>query len=375
MQPTDTSGLLRQYADNESDEAFGALVAQHVDLVYSVAMRHASNPALAEEITQAVFIILAKKARQLRHEKALSSWLFQTTRLTANNFLRSEIRRLRREREAYMQSSLQESGTDIWQRIAPMLDPAVAWLGEKDRRAIILRYYEGKDLRQVGAALGVSDDAAEKRVVRALEKLRRFFSKHGVQATTAAVGAVIAANSVQAAPVALAPAVAAVAVGHGAVISTFSLDLINGTLKAMKLAKAKAAIMLSSAAVLCVTGGIIVVLAQNTPAENQSKAVGSNSVDGSTTTGRHVHASGDVTLGIQVQGDTVTVRLGEPHLDATGNLTVDHILTIEQERVLVDGKEQAKISSLARSLEVACMKRKLSVMADKKLVLMAKLSR
>src|SRR6185312_1239775 len=137
-----------------SDEAFAALVTKHVNLVYSVAMRSIGNPAAAEEITQAVFIIFAQKAAQLRNDKAISSWLFQTTRLTANNFLRSEMRRQRREQEAYdMQTILNESEPDAWPKIAPLLDSAVAALKEKDRRAILLRFYEGKNLREIGVAL------------------------------------------------------------------------------------------------------------------------------------------------------------------------------------------------------------------------------
>jgi RNA polymerase sigma factor (sigma-70 family) len=112
MQPTDDSALLRQYAENNSDEAFAALVTRHINLVYSVALRQTGNPYHAEEITQAVFIILAKKAASLRHEPALSSWRFQATRLTANNFIRSEVRRHRREEEAYMQSVLDETRTE-----------------------------------------------------------------------------------------------------------------------------------------------------------------------------------------------------------------------------------------------------------------------
>src|SRR6185295_307133 len=108
MQPTDDSGLLRQYAENHSDEAFAALVTRHINLVYTVALRCVGDPHQAEDLTQAVFVLLAKKAGQLRHDKALSSWLFQTTRLTANNFVRSEIRRQRREQEAHMQTILNE---------------------------------------------------------------------------------------------------------------------------------------------------------------------------------------------------------------------------------------------------------------------------
>src|SRR4029077_1065865 len=119
---------LRQYAEGNSDEAFAALVTRHINLVYSVALRQAGNPHHAEEITQAVFIILAKKAAQLRHDRALASWLFQATRLTANNFVRSETRRPHREQEAHMQSIFNEAGNDSWQKIAPLLDAAVAGL-------------------------------------------------------------------------------------------------------------------------------------------------------------------------------------------------------------------------------------------------------
>jgi hypothetical protein len=170
----------------------------------------------------------------LRHDKALSSWLFQATRLTANNFIRSESRRHRREEEAYMQSVLDE-------RIAPLLDTAVAGLREKDRRAIVLRFYEGRNLREVGLALGASEDAAEKRVNRALEKLRKFFTKRGVSSTTAIIAGAISANSVQAAPVALAKSVTAVAIAKGAAASASTLTLIKGALKIMAWTKAKTA--------------------------------------------------------------------------------------------------------------------------------------
>ncbi len=252
MQPTDDSAQLRQYAENNSDEAFAALVTRHVNLVYSVALRHVGNPQNAEEITQAVFIILAKKAAQLRHAQALSSWLFQTTRLTANNFVRSEARRYRREEEAYMQSVLDESGTEVWPRIAPLLDTAVAGLREKERQAIVLRFYEGRNLREVGLALGASEVAAEKRVSRALEKLRNYFTKRGVSSTTAIIAGVISANSIQAAPVALAKSVTVVAVAKGAAASGSTLTLIKGALKIMAWTKVKTAVVVGVGILLTV---------------------------------------------------------------------------------------------------------------------------
>ena len=245
MQSTDDSALLREYAENNSDEAFAALVTKYINLVYSVAMRSVGNPASAEEITQAVFIILARKAGQLRNDKALSSWLFKTTQLTANNFLRSEMRRQRREQEAHnMQTILNEPEPELWPKIAPLLDNAVAALNEKDRRAILLRFYEGKNLREIGTPLGANEAAAEKRVSRALEKLRKFFIEARREFDgTAIIAGTISANSVQAAPVALAKSVTAVAIAKGAAASGSTLTLIKGALKIMAWTKAKTVIV------------------------------------------------------------------------------------------------------------------------------------
>jgi uncharacterized protein (TIGR03435 family) len=259
MQPTDDRALLRQFVEAQSDPAFAALVARHVNLVYSVAWRHVGDAHHAEEITQAVFIILAKKAGQLRHDRALTSWLFQTTRLTAGNFLRSESRRRAREQEAYMQSTLNEpdlsrpnaatADAETWLHIAPWLDTAVAGLGESDRRAILLRFYEGRSLREVGTALDASEAAAEKRVTRAVEKLRKFFTQRGVTLTATVLTAAISANSVQAAPLGLAATVTATA-AKGAAISGSTLTLIKGALKVMAWTKMKTAIVIGAGVLL-----------------------------------------------------------------------------------------------------------------------------
>lgn len=254
--------LLRQYAENQSDGAFAALVTRHINLVYSVALRHVGNPHNAEEITQAVFVILAKKAPSLRHDKALSSWLFQVTRLTASNFIRSETRRHHREEEAYMQSVLEEDGTEVWPRIAPLLDTAVANLREKDRQAIVLRFYDGRNLREVGLALGANEDAAEKRVNRALEKLRKFFTRHGVYSTTAIIAGTISVNSIQAAPVALAKSMTTVAIAKGSIAAASTLTLVKGTMKIMTWMKIKFAIGVGMAALL-VGGVVTVAISQN----------------------------------------------------------------------------------------------------------------
>ncbi len=242
--------LLRQYAENNSEEAFAELATRYINLVYSVALRSVGNPHAAEEITQAVFIILAKKAQGLSQRTVLSGWLYQTTRLTAANFLRGEIRRQRREQEAYMQSLLNEPEPEVWPQIAPLLDVAMERLGEKDRNAIVLRYFENKNLREVGLALGASEDAAKMRVNRALEKLRKFFTKRGVALSGTVIAGAVSANSIQAAPVGLAKTISVVAMTKGAAASGSTLTLIKGALKIMAWTKAKTAIVVSVAVIL-----------------------------------------------------------------------------------------------------------------------------
>ena len=215
MTELDDHELLAEYARTGSDAAFAVLVARYVNLVHSAAWRFTGNPHHAEEITQAVFIILARKAGGLRHSTVLSGWLYQTARLTAANFVKGEIRRQRREQEAYMQSILTEPEPAAWAQIAPLLDEAMGWLGDIDRNAIVLRFFENKTARQVAAALKLNEAAAHKRVGRALEKLHRYFARRGVSSTTAMIAGAISANSVQAAPAALAKAATAAAITKG----------------------------------------------------------------------------------------------------------------------------------------------------------------
>jgi RNA polymerase sigma factor (sigma-70 family) len=143
MQVLDDMQLLREYASGHSEEAFSTLVSRYINLVYSAALRSVNNPHQAEEITQSVFVLLARKAAVLRGGTVLSGWLYQTARLTAANFLRTELRRQHREQEAHMQSTLNESEADAWPQIRPLLDDAMAELNEKDRNAIVLRFFEG----------------------------------------------------------------------------------------------------------------------------------------------------------------------------------------------------------------------------------------
>jgi RNA polymerase sigma factor (sigma-70 family) len=265
MPDNDDIALLTQYAGGD-ESAFTLLVERYINLVYSTALRQVCNPSHAEEITQAVFIILTQKAKSLSPKTILSGWLYQTARLTASNFQRSEIRRQQREQEAYMQSTLTGSDTASWEHIAPLLDEAMGRLGEADRNAIVLRFFENKTPQEVAAMLKLNEVTARKRVSRALEKLRKFFTKRGVVIPIALLTTAISANSIQAAPVGLAATISATA-AKGAAVSATITTLVKGTLKLMTYAKLKLALYIGAAIVLA-GGTTTVVLSSDGAGDN-----------------------------------------------------------------------------------------------------------
>jgi RNA polymerase sigma factor (sigma-70 family) len=234
MQELEDIALLRKYADDGSEEAFAALVTRHVNKVYSVALRHTGNPHEAEEITQAVFVILARKSRCLGKRVILSGWLYHTARLTALTFIRSAVRRARREQEAFMQNESNGNEAAVWKQIAPLLDAAMAGLNETDRHAVVLRFFDGKSMGEIAAALGANEVAARKRVGRALDKLQKYFSTRGVHSTTDTIAQAISNNSVQIAPALLAQTATAAALAKGAAAGSSILTLAKATLIAMK---------------------------------------------------------------------------------------------------------------------------------------------
>jgi RNA polymerase sigma factor (sigma-70 family) len=247
--------LVREYATRQSENAFAALVSRYTNLVYSAALRQVRDPQLAAEVTQAVFVILARKAASLGARTILPSWLYRTAGYVSRSALKREFRRQHREQEAYMQSILQEKPDDAsWEQMSPLLDEAMLRLGSADRDALVLRFFEGRSVSEVASALGASDAAARKRIDRAMDKLRKFFLKRGIASTATVIAGVISAHSVQAAPSALAGKIAAGASVQGAAAGSSALSLIKGALKLMAWAQAKTVVAIGATGVVLAVG-------------------------------------------------------------------------------------------------------------------------
>ena len=218
--------LLREYLDGGSERAFQSLVQRHVDLVYSTALRRLGDAGLAEEVTQNVFVALARKAPFLSRDVAFAAWLHKTTLLEARHRLRGELRRKRREETAIAMSTTLREEDSLLKSLSPVLDEALLELREKDRHAVLLRFFENKGLREVGEALGVGEDAAQKRVAKALEQLTRAFRRRGYTVPAAtAIGAAFHGVT-QTAPAALASVTAQTALQSAKAVSIGGLGLL-----------------------------------------------------------------------------------------------------------------------------------------------------
>ena len=251
--------LLQSYALRKTEDAFRLLTERYVNLVYSAAARQMGNSDAAKDVTQAVFLTLAAKSGMISRKTALAGWLLRTTRYAAAN-----ARRLEQRREHYEQLAMEscvQSADSVWRHIEPLLDEALENLAERDRDAIILRFFEQMPLKQVAGKLGISEDGAQKRVSRALEKLRLFFARQGRTISIGAISSALAANCVQAAPAAVAASVCALAVAPGALTGSFVAAVSHATIRAIAHARLRLfAIHAGSLAVLL--GGAALILLQ-----------------------------------------------------------------------------------------------------------------
>jgi len=232
---SDDAELLRRYAGNRDEDAFAELVHRHLGLVYHAALRQCGGDAhRAEDVAQMVFTDLARKAAKLARRPVLAGWLYTSTRYAAGQAVRTEARRQAREQEVHaMNEIFSQTNANSpaepaaeWERLRPVIDDALHALGDRDREAVLLRFFEGRGFAEVGAILALSEDAARMRVDRALEKLRASLVRRGITSTTAALGIALANQAAAIAPAGVAATVtgavlAGATAGNGGLAAVF----------------------------------------------------------------------------------------------------------------------------------------------------------
>lgn len=270
---------LRRYTATGSEQAFAEIFREHMPLVYATCLRELSDPSLAQDAAQVVFIVLARRAANIHNGRALVSWLFRTACLTARDISKRERRRQAYEQQLIRETMRQEAEQGewdraLWDRLDPSLNDALRALGRIEQECVLLHYFVGYNLREIGASLHISEDAARKRTTRALEKMRRFLSRRDVTLTTVAFAGLLAgyrANALPLLPVSLQPA------------NILSQDLIRsftaqtpldhrakGVLKTMKLAKIKAFVGITTTVSLAVGGIGLACMGALTPRFNRN---------------------------------------------------------------------------------------------------------
>jgi RNA polymerase sigma factor (sigma-70 family) len=217
---TESRELLAQYVNTGSEAAFGELVTRYINLVYSTALRLVGGDTqLAEDVTQTAFINLARMSKTLSNEVMLGGWLHQHTFHLASTAARGERRRKAREREVSEMNMLQDTSAAGLRDATLLLDEAITQLPSEDRTAILLRFFEQRDFRSVGEALGTSEDSARMRVNRAVDKLHGLLTARGVTMSAATLGTALTTEAVTGAPAGLAAAITTAALS-GATVTT-----------------------------------------------------------------------------------------------------------------------------------------------------------
>jgi RNA polymerase sigma factor (sigma-70 family) len=253
----DDAHLIRAWAKNRDEEAFRTLVDRHLNLVYSVAKRILNNDEhLADEVAQGVFIVLARKAPSFPRGVILPAWLYRTTQYAAAQAIRAEARRTDRHKRYFAMQTPEANA--VWENIAPGLEPAMARLRAKEREALVLRFMGEMTIEQVGASLGISEEAARKRIDRALEKLRAVLLRGGASTSLASLAALLSANALQAAPAGLSAKVATASLAPVAAASMTTASIATGTIQFMAWTKAKMAGIAAGVLLLCGVTTVVV---------------------------------------------------------------------------------------------------------------------
>ncbi|HEX3728172.1 MAG TPA: sigma-70 family RNA polymerase sigma factor [Opitutaceae bacterium] len=243
MDAPDDAELLRCYAEEHSEEAFVELVRRHLHLVYRAALRRTRGDShRAEDVAQAVFAALAQRAGVLSRHPRLVGWLYTTTQYIASAQLRGEARRSRREGEAAMMAA-ESADAKVWEDAAPQLDEALQGLGQVDREAILLHFFEGKAFAEVGERLRMKEDAARMRVNRALEKLRMLMERRGVAASAAGLALVLNREAASALPAHLLTAAGRIAAAAGASVQAMPAATLLQIMSTSKLALGALAVL------------------------------------------------------------------------------------------------------------------------------------
>lgn len=265
---TEDSELLRLYRSNGSSDVFAEIVKRHLDLVYSVATRQLGEHAhLAGDVSQVVFLSLAKKAKLLSPQVVLSGWLYRSALFAAKEARRKEIRRRQRERTAMSQETPTDSPNENWEQARPLIDAAICELSSSDQAAIALRYFDAKSHAEIGQRLGISEDAARMRIKRAIDKLRGLLARKGIKSSGAALGSAIAGQASMAAPTGLATAIAIAQKTLAELCAVSSAPSLNTLIGIMNTTKATS-LSLSVASLIAV--GSIAYFSNQLAAANQN---------------------------------------------------------------------------------------------------------